>query len=427
MTEVVVVPDLGTAPVVRNREMMRRLVAFREAAGLADSSTDSELELVIATPDPDGSGARSRAWLELLDRIERRYGGRLPNVRVLTWESVCDTVAHARSPDFRGDDTRPSVARQSGPQLAALQRLARARSCEQLLHLIGRHPCLTVEHLAGLLGTTAHRIRRLETELIEDGWLRRIEFDELPLGGSAVTYEDFSGLGLVDITSMGGRLLAGWLGVSQAAAIRYHGVTSNGRSERGRRWRLLRALAHTIGANSVFVGFATAAYAVRRAGGTDDLVEWRGAAACERNYCKPDGYGSYVRAGLPHGFFLEYDRGAERNRSYDAKLRAYYRYRDTGAAARDYRGFPTVLFVTTQPVAEQRMADLSHRAAFIRATEPLRILTTTVELISTNPEGILGRIWRTAPRLESSLPRQYWLPGRPPRDFSNARVSALLN
>ena len=104
--------------------------------------------------------------------------------------------------------------------------------------------------------------------------------------------------------------------------------------------RLLRALAHTLGANAVFVAFATAAEAVRRAGGDDELAEWRSAAACERRRCKPDGYGCYVRNGVAHGFFLEYDRGTEPARKYAAKFRAYYRYRDSGQAARDYDGFP---------------------------------------------------------------------------------------
>jgi hypothetical protein len=43
---------------------------------------------------------------------------------------------------------------------------------------------------------------------------------------------------------------------------------------------------------------------------------------------------------VAHGFFLEYDRGTEPARKYAAKFRAYYRYRDSGQAARDYDGFP---------------------------------------------------------------------------------------
>src|SRR5262245_49691753 len=100
------------------------------------------------------------------------------------------------------------------------------------------------------------------------------------------------------------------------------------RVESGKRKRLLRALAHTIGANEVFVALAAAADAVRKAGGTDLLAEWRAASASERRHCKPDAYGCYVRDGRRHGFFLEYDRGTESAGRYAAKLRAYYQYRD---------------------------------------------------------------------------------------------------
>jgi hypothetical protein len=59
LTQVLLIPDLGTAPVVRCREMLRRLVALREAAGFADGSADAEPELVIATrmPTVPGHGA----------------------------------------------------------------------------------------------------------------------------------------------------------------------------------------------------------------------------------------------------------------------------------------------------------------------------------------------------------------------------------
>src|SRR5207302_8549244 len=77
-----------------------------------------------------------------------------------------------------------------------------------------------------------------------------------------------------------------------------------------------------------------------------------------------------------------------------AKLRAYYSYRDSIHAARDYDGFPTVLFVTTDPVAEERIADQACRALFIRGTEALPILSTTTARIREAPEGILGPIWR---------------------------------
>src|SRR5712691_12471434 len=69
---------------------------------------------------------------------------------------------------------------------------------------------------------------------------------------------------------------------------------------------------------------------------------------------RPDGYGCYRRAGSRFGFFLAYDRGTERPRDYAAKLAAYYRYRDSGSAACDYDGFPTLLLVTISDVAEAR-------------------------------------------------------------------------
>jgi hypothetical protein len=173
----------------------------------------------------------------------------------------------------------------------------------------------------------------------------------------------------------------------------------------------LLALAHTLGANAVFVAFARAACAVRRAGGNDDLLEWRGAAACERKYCKPDGYACYERNGVAHGFFLEYDRGTESTRTYLAKFRAYYSYRDSRQADRDYNGFPTLLFVTTRPDAEERIADAANRAWFLRGTEPLAVLITTTSRITSDRQGILGPIWRSRGKIGATAnnARQYWL------------------
>jgi hypothetical protein len=235
--------------------------------------------------------------------------------------------------------------------------------------------------------------------------------EEFPTVAVGWSQNAFSDLGLVEITLAGRRRIAAALGLDPRTATRYHGLIGAGRSQAGRRRRLLLALDHTLGANAVFVAFATAACAVRRGGGIDDLLEWRGAAACERNYCKPDGYGCYVRNGVAHGFFLEYDRGTESTRTYLAKFRAYYRYRDSRQADRDYAGFPTLLFVTTQPHAEERIADAAHRAWFLRGTEPLAVLITTTSRISSNREAILGRIWRRPGQVGATADDvlQYWL------------------
>jgi hypothetical protein len=403
---VVLVPDLGAAPVVRHREMLRRLLQYLE------TTSDHNLQLVIATVDPDGAGTRAAAWLALLDRVARRDVEPALNSRVVSWGEVLGVLAgKAREPD-RGRDAqrhhwwtngRDTPCPPHGPVGAS----------EQLLHLIGRHPFLTTCQLAQLLGTTSTRIRRIEDELVRSGWLRRVELIELHPGVISLDRAEISRLGLVEITPAGRRRLASWLGLEPTTAAKYHGLISSARSDARRRRRLLRTLAHTVGTNAVFVALAVAADAVRRAGGTDLLAQWRGAAACERKHCKPDGYGCYMRDGQPHGFFLEYDRGIEPARKYRAKFRAYTRYRDSVEAKRDYDGFPTLLFVTTQATAEHRIADEAHRDWIVRGTEALHILLTTTDRIRQHREGILGPIWRTpAPARPGDEPeRRYWLPG----------------
>lgn len=289
---------------------------------------------------------------------------------------------------------------------------APVRGQEQLLHLIGRHSCLTVEQLARLLSTTTSRIRRIELELVERGLVRRIEVGEMPDGAIALGHEEWPTLGLVEITIAGRRQLASWLGLETTPATRYHGLIGNSRGQVGRRRRLLRTLAHTLGTNA-FVAFAVAAKTARRLGGTDHLAEWRSDAACERRHCKPDGYGRYVWNGISYGFFLEHDRGTEPARKYAGKFRAYYQYRDSGQAGRDYDGFPTLLFVTSAALAEHRIAEQAYRAWFVRDVEPVPMLITTTARIESHREGILGPIWRSpAPSRPSAGPEfQYWLPG----------------
>jgi hypothetical protein len=95
---VVLIPDLGTAPVIAYREMLRRLVKLREGRALTDSSLDVELELAVATPDADGTENRSRAWQAQLDSIVRRHGPCGVQVRVLSW----DRSRHAETQPVTG-------------------------------------------------------------------------------------------------------------------------------------------------------------------------------------------------------------------------------------------------------------------------------------------------------------------------------------
>jgi hypothetical protein len=400
------VSDLGTAPIPGYRGILRLLSPARETAESADSS--AETEIVVGTPGLDNNERRPRAWRELLERIVLAQAGDLLRVRVLTWTWVANLIGPGRIDDH---NKPPGRSGEVGPHVVFGSHVPTHR-LEQLLLLIGRHPCLTVRQLASLLGTGVDRIRTLERQLIHEGLLRTIDVSELPGKRSAVMSETFSTLNLVEITMAGRRRLAGWLGLSSESATRYHGVIGYGRSSLGRRWRLLRTLHHTIGANGVFVALAVAAASARRDGGSDQLAEWRSAAACERRQCKPDGYGCYRRDGRPYGLFLEYDRGTEGRRKYAAKFRAYYRYRDSGQAARDYDGFPTLLFVTTQVSSEERIAAEAMKACTIWGGIPLPVLVTTTSRIASERDGILGRIWRRAdvPLVQQSPQLVYWPP-----------------
>ncbi|MBV9600342.1 MAG: replication-relaxation family protein [Chloroflexi bacterium] len=297
------VPDFGTAPVARYREVFRRLAMLWGEARLGEDLDDARPELVVGTPDRDGTGARCGDWRALIDRILHRCVERPLQVRVVSWTWVAEQLGSARSAEVLDDDRPPCRGRENAA-VGILRQPALERSREQLLPLVGRHPLLTVDQLARLLGIAVDRVRRLECELIEKGLLRRIDFGELPGGRMLPARDEFAAWAWWRSRPQR-RRLAGWLGLRPAAASRYHGLTGGARRDGRRRWQLLRALAHTLGVNAVFVAFAVAAQAVRRAGGDDVLAEWRSAAASERRRCKPDGYRCYVHDGAAFGFFLE--------------------------------------------------------------------------------------------------------------------------
>jgi hypothetical protein len=229
--------------------MLRRLVALREAQ-LEDGRSDAEPQLVIVTPDPDRRGTRSTAWVELLARVGRRQEQPVFPARVVGWDRVAEVVSVSHVPRHVSGSPVESFSldgmREATPPW-------RAPVWEQLLHLIGRHPFLTVDQLAGLFGTTQVRIKGIERELVEKGWLRRIDLEELPGGAMGLGRNEWQALGLVEVTGAGRARLASWLGLDVSAATRYHGIIGNSRGQAGRRRRLLRTLAHTLGVNGVFV------------------------------------------------------------------------------------------------------------------------------------------------------------------------------
>jgi hypothetical protein len=194
--------------------------------------------------------------------------------------------------------------------------------------------------------------------------------------------------------------------------VRANGLAGGGPGRPvGARRRLLAHLAHTLGADQIFVDLVLTARRLAAAGRDDALVEWRNAAACSRGHVRPDGYGLYRNDGQLYGFFLEYDRGTMSGRDYRAKFAAYYAYWASGRFERDYDGFPTLLVVTIDPGAEERIAR-AIRSAAVGWSQPLPALLTTTGRIAAHPDGLLGPIWREPDASFSD--RRFWTLGRAP-------------
>lgn len=379
---VLVLPDLGTEPVERSRESVRRLLRLLEDRVAQGPPLEDRPALVIGCPDPDGAGGRAQAWRRLVARAAQRAGASAPDLHVITWD-----------------------ARQPGAPPIPTSR------ADRLLDLVGRHPGLTREHLAALLDTSPAGVRRAARQHIARGWVRPIPGEDLRPAALSAGPAGLRALGMLEPTPSGRRELARRLALPGPVAARRHGLVGGERGRAGKRRRALRTLAHTLGANAVFVALVLAARAVRQGGGDDRLQAWWGAAAHERRRCRPDGYGRYWRAGRGYGFLLEYDRGTERADQLARKFAAYAMFRDRGEAARDFTSFPTILVVTTSASAEQRLAEAAYRVWWRQQGEPLPVLLTTTDRIMAHREGILGPVWRTPGRTE----RRYWLPGGPPR------------
>ena len=257
-----------------------------------------------------------------------------------------------------------------------------------LLDIVGRHPFLAAESLATVLGWQVRRVRARRAHLIEMGFIRLLSAGErresLP--------ED-----LTELTRAGLEFVAAQQGLGLPRAVRFNGLAGGGPEHpTGSRQLLLRDLEHTRGADAVFVGLYRQFAATAETKGGDALLEWRNAAACSRRRVRPDGYGMIRYRGEMYGFFLEYDRGTMSARDYSAKWAGYYDYRDSRAYERDYDGLPTILVVTTDKTAEERIAR-STRAASVGRSPPLPILLTCEWRVSRDPanrNGLFGRIWR---------------------------------
>ena len=74
-----------------------------------------------------------------------------------------------------------------------------------------------------------------------------------------------------------------------AAGVEHqHGLVGPGRGDMGRRNRLLRTLAHTLGVNAIFVALAVAALTATQQGGSDELAREAGSEDIGRGQSSGD-------------------------------------------------------------------------------------------------------------------------------------------
>lgn len=406
--EYLLLPDLATFPLARYRSMLDHLLILRGIRGGVLPT------LLVATLDSGGVAA----WMALLEATRCRRAEAPLAASITTWDDLRAGRAVPSLPDgvdepvaehlIRHVRLRPGPSGRPGDRLPRLVdgalhtrrgwadaadalelvSLELSGSDRALLDLVGRHPFLPSAHLATVLGTSVETTRRRRSRLIARGLLRLVGPEEVDAKVAV--------LELVELTAAGLELVAAQQGLPLGAAVRANGLAGGGPDRPiGTRRKLLADLEHTLGADGVFVSLIETAQRAATAGWDDALIEWRNAAACSRRHLRPDGYGIYRHRGRLYGFFLEFDRGTMSARDYRKKLAAYYGYWSSGRFERDYRGFPTVLVVTADNTAEERIARSVCAAATGRGPALPLLLTCRWRIDDPrNRDGLLGRIWR---------------------------------
>jgi hypothetical protein len=350
-------PDLGGTGLATWRSRLLDLL------GLKQAYREDLPTLAIVTT----SELRATAWRRLLAEVAATYRD---------CQLDCWTIGIGDS------QTGLAVLKQEG-SLPVKQRntLLSWRDLE-MLDVLGRHPFLTPALLATLLGQDDRSTRARVRRLIRGNFVGIVPVAEL---GRTELASDY----MLELTRCGMVAVAARLGLPPATAVRVHALAGGGPGAGfGQRQVLLAQAAHTHGVDRVMVGLAAAARTDRRGA---YLAEWRNAAACAHGRLRPDAYGLLHLRAHDCGFFLEFDRATMRPAELRAKFLAYHRFRISRHAAQQYTSFPTVLVVTTEPGAEQRLAH-AVRAVDTSFPSPLPVLLTTTAWIDAS--GMLGPIWR---------------------------------
>ena len=409
--EYLLLPDLASFPFAVYRRMSDHLALWQVASRLAVPP------LVIATPSteraslwyealatasrrcpasPLTTAITLRAKLpdtrELLARLPRQPRENAPNLTQWITDSPLPALPPAsRLPNLVGELQHGPIPRRRPARLGQVS-LQLSPAGYSLLDLIARHPFLTLSDVADVLGWTVHWAREQRNHLMRLGLVKLVEVKE-------IRAENAAG-GLAELTHDGLALVAARQGLPLVTAARVNGLAGGGPEHSvGARRKLLQTLPHTLGVNHFFVGAYRTATSRRKRGHDDALVEWRNAVACSQRLIRPDGYGLYRRDGAEFGFFLELDRATMKTHQYYAKFAAYYAYLERRLFDRDYDGMPTVLIVTTEAEAEDRIAYALRQMSTARSSFLPAFLTTAWRLEDRrHADGLLSPLWRTPSR-----------------------------
>ncbi len=409
--EYLLLPDLASFPFAVYQRMLAHLALWQLASGLALPP------LVIAAPSP----ARASLWHEATVAASRRCPASPLTAAITFWASLSDTREHlaclprqplenvpgltqwieaapvmvpspaSRLPNLVGELEHGRMPRRRPARLGRVS-LQLSPADYSLLDLLARHPFLTLSDIANVLGWSMRWAREQRNHLVRLSLVRLLDGKEV--GGVDVAGE------LAELTHDGLALVAARQGLPLITAAGVNGLTGGGPGRpTGARRKVLQTLPHTLSVNRFFVGaYRTAAS--RRARSHDDaLVEWRNAVACSQRLIRPDGYGLYRRDGNEFGFFLELDRATMKTRQYCAKFAAYYAYLEHRLFEHDYDGMPTVLIVTTDTEAEDRIAYALRQMSAARSSSLPAFLTAAWRLEDLqHVDGLLSAIWRTPSR-----------------------------
>ena len=417
-------PDLGTFVPHHHRHMLRKLMWFRRLSG--------SLPLLVISTGDECTGA---SWLRVMDDLAHEQGDLPLSAIVLDPSDTGDIRQRAAAfvtreaspiPGRRWKAMRRIANDEAVPEVVGNPLLKETDSVRSdltltpedraVIDVIGRYPLLLQKDVCVLRECSREEAQRRCERLIRLEFVRKgppprdpKETGEEDKYQQAIQAPHVEKAYVLQLTKNGFKAGAGKSALPiEVVRRKLHGADGTTQQKK-REGRLFAQFDHTRGVVRFFTGLIEQAAFHRTLGEDDALLDWQSEAFCSRRGLWPDGYGVYKRHGHRFGFFLEYDRATERRDEYERKFTAYYEYRDSGAYQRDYNGFPTILMVTSATNAAERLiADAARSAGMGHPALLPLLLTTSWQLRnSRNPDGPLGKIWRTA----ASPERRYWQRG----------------